>query len=179
MSSKNIQPVHKGRAKVPVVMQLEALECGAACLAMILAYYRKWVPLEQVRIDCGVSRDGSNAKNILMAARNHGMNAGGYKMEPEALREKGTFPCIIHWNFNHFVVCCGFKGKYAYLNDPARGSVKVTMKEFDEAFTGICLMITPSENFVQKRKKKSTLDFAARRLRGAGAAVAFGSPADR
>ena len=173
MSSKNIQPVHKGRAKVPVVMQLEALECGAACLAMILAYYRKWVPLEQVRIDCGVSRDGSNAKNILMAARNHGMNAGGYKMEPEALREKGTFPCIIHWNFNHFVVCCGFKGKYAYLNDPARGSVKVTMKEFDEAFTGICLMITPSENFVPGGKKKSTLDFAARRLREAGAAVAF------
>ena len=173
MSSKNIQPVHKGRAKVPVVMQLEALECGAACLAMILAYYRKWVPLEQVRIDCGVSRDGSNAKNILMAARNHGMNAGGYKMEPEALREKGTFPCIIHWNFNHFVVCCGFKGKYAYLNDPARGSVKVTMKEFDEAFTGICLMITPSENFVPGGKKESTLDFAARRLRGAGAAVAF------
>lgn len=173
MSSKNIQPVHKGRAKVPVVMQLEALECGAACLAMILAYYRKWVPLEQVRIDCGVSRDGSNAKNILMAARNHGMNAGGYKMEPEALRQKGTFPCIIHWNFNHFVVCCGFKGKYAYLNDPARGSVKVTMKEFDEAFTGICLMITPSENFVPGGKKKSTLDFAARRLRGAGAAVAF------
>ena len=173
MSSKNIQPVHKGRVKVPVVMQLEALECGAACLAMILAYYRKWVPLEQVRIDCGVSRDGSNAKNILMAARNHGMNAGGYKMEPEALREKGTFPCIIHWNFNHFVVCCGFKGKYAYLNDPARGSVKVTMKEFDEAFTGICLMITPSENFVPGGKKKSTLDFAARRLRGAGAAVAF------
>jgi len=173
LSSKNIQPVHKGRAKVPVVMQLEALECGAACLAMILAYYRKWVPLEQVRIDCGVSRDGSNAKNILMAARNHGMNAGGYKMEPEALREKGTFPCIIHWNFNHFVVCCGFKGKYAYLNDPARGSVKVTMKEFDEAFTGICLMITPSENFVPGGKKKSTLDFAARRLRGAGAAVAF------
>ena len=158
---------------MPVVMQLEALECGAACLAMILAYYRKWVPLEQVRIDCGVSRDGSNAKNILMAARNHGMNAGGYKMEPEALREKGTFPCIIHWNFNHFVVCCGFKGKYAYLNDPARGSVKVTMKEFDEAFTGICLMITPSENFVPGGKKKSTMDFAARRLRGAGAAVAF------
>ncbi len=173
MSSKNVQPVHKGRAKVPVVMQLEALECGAACLAMILAYYRKWVPLEQVRIDCGVSRDGSNAKNILMAARNYGMNAGGYKMEPEALREKGTFPCVVHWNFNHFVVCCGFKGKYAYLNDPARGSVKVTMDEFDEAFTGICLMITPSENFVPGGKKKSTLDFAARRLRGAGAAVSF------
>ena len=154
-------------------MQLEALECGAACLTMIMAYYEKWIPLEQVRIDCGVSRDGSNAKNILLAARNYGMEAGGYKMEPETLREKGLFPCIIHWNFNHFVVCCGFKGKYAYLADPARGNVKVTMEEFDEAFTGICLMFRPSKEFVPGGKKKSTLDFAAKRLRGARAAVIF------
>ena len=154
-------------------MQLEALECGAACLTMIMAYYEKWIPLEQVRIDCGVSRDGSNAKNILLAARNYGMEAGGYKMEPETLREKGLFPCIVHWNFNHFVVCCGFKGKYAYLADPARGNVKVTMEEFDEAFTGICLMFRPSKEFVPGGKKKSTLDFAAKRLRGARAAVIF------
>ena len=173
MSKKIAQPVNKGTAKVPIVMQLEALECGAACLTMIMAYYEKWIPLEQVRIDCGVSRDGSNAKNILLAARNYGMEAGGYKMEPETLREKGLFPCIIHWNFNHFVVCCGFKGKYAYLADPARGNVKVTMEEFDEAFTGICLMFRPSKEFVPGGKKKSTLDFAAKRLRGARAAVIF------
>ena len=165
--------MNKGTAKVPIVMQLEALECGAACLTMIMAYYEKWIPLEQVRIDCGVSRDGSNAKNILLAARNYGMEAGGYKMEPETLREKGFFPCIVHWNFNHFVVCCGFKGKYAYLADPARGNVKVTMEEFDEAFTGICLMFRPSKEFVPGGKKKSTLDFAAKRLRGARAAVIF------
>ena len=173
MSKKIAQPVNKGTAKVPIVMQLEALECGAACLTMIMAYYEKWIPLEQVRIDCGVSRDGSNAKNILLAARNYGMEAGGYKMEPETLREKGLFPCIVHWNFNHFVVCCGFKGKYAYLADPARGNVKVTMEEFDEAFTGICLMFRPSKEFVPGGKKKSTLDFAAKRLRGARAAVIF------
>ncbi len=173
MSKKMAQPVNKGTAKVPIVMQLEALECGAACLTMIMAYYEKWIPLEQVRIDCGVSRDGSNAKNILLAARNYGMEAGGYKMEPETLREKGFFPCIVHWNFNHFVVCCGFKGKYAYLADPARGNVKVTMEEFDEAFTGICLMFRPSKEFVPGGKKKSTLDFAAKRLRGARAAVIF------
>ena len=94
-------------------------------------------------------------------------------MEPETLREKGLFPCIVHWNFNHFVVCCGFKGKYAYLADPARGNVKVTMEEFDEAFTGICLMFRPSKEFVPGGKKKSTLDFAAKRLRGARAAVIF------
>ena len=104
MAEKIKQPVKHGVAKVPVVMQLEALECGAACLTMILAYYGRWIPLEQIRADCGVSRDGSNAKNILKAARYHGLEARGYRFEPESLREHGSFPCIIHWNFNHFVV---------------------------------------------------------------------------
>lgn len=94
------KPISKGVCKVPVVMQLEYLECGAACLAMILAYYKKWIPLEQVRIDCGVSRDGSNAKNIIIAARSYGLETAGYRFEPEVLRRSGTFPCIIHWNFN-------------------------------------------------------------------------------
>jgi len=147
LSNTIVQPVRKGRAKVPVVMQLEALECGAACLAMILAYYQKWIPLEQVRLDCGVSRDGSNAKNILYAARNYGLDANGYRFEPESLRENGIFPCIVHWNFNHFVVCCGFQGNYVYLNDPARGNIRVTMEEFDESFTGIALLMEPSETF--------------------------------
>ena len=87
------QPVKKGVAKVPVVMQMEALECGAACLAMVMAYYRKWVPLEQVRVDCGVSRDGSKAKNIILAARGYGFEADGYRMELNALREETVFPC--------------------------------------------------------------------------------------
>ena len=121
-TKKMKQPVRNGRAKVPVVMQMEALECGAASLTMILAYYGKWIPLEQVRADCGVSRDGSNAKNILKAARSYGLNAKGYRYEPEGLKENGKFPCIIHWNFNHFVVLDGFKGGKAYLNDPAKGS---------------------------------------------------------
>ncbi len=160
-------------AKVPVVMQMEALECGAASLAMILAYYEKWVPLEQVRYDCAVSRDGSNARNIMKAARNYGLEAGGFKLEPEILKKKGTFPCIIHWNFNHFVVLCGFSGKFAYINDPARGNLKVSMEEFDRAFTGACILIVPDDDFVPEGKRKSTLAFARNRLRGAGAAVTF------
>ena len=81
MSQKKVkQPVSKGRAKVPVVMQMEALECGAACLTMVMAYYDKWVPLEQVRLDCGVSRDGSNAKNVLIAARSYGFEAQGVSL---------------------------------------------------------------------------------------------------
>ena len=177
MSAKTIktikQPVQKGAAKVPVVMQMEALECGAASLAMILAYYGKWIPLEQVRADCGVSRDGSNAKNVLKAARSYGLVAKGYRYEPEDLKENGKFPCIIHWNFNHFVVLDGFKGNKAYLNDPAKGSYSVQMEAFDKAFTGICLMFEPSESFEPGGEPKSVLDFAKKRLRGAGTAVAF------
>ena len=159
--------------KVPVVMQMEALECGAASLTMILAYYGKWLPLEQVRADCGVSRDGSNAGNVMNAARRYGLNAKGFRTGVEALRNSSVFPCIIHWNFNHFVVLCGFRGKYAYLNDPARGNVRVTMEEFDKAFTGICLAFAPSESFQPSGKRKSTFDFARKRLTGAGSAVAF------
>lgn len=114
------QPITKGVAKVPVVMQMEALECGAASLAMILAYYGKWIPLEQVRFDCGVSRDGSSAKNVLKAARSYGLTAKGYRYEPEDLKKTGRFPCIIHWNFNHFVVLDGFRGNKAVINDPAK-----------------------------------------------------------
>ncbi len=167
------KPVTKGYAKVPVVMQLEALECGAASLTMVLAYYGKWIPLEQVRSDCGVSRDGSNAKNILIAARSYGLTAKGYRFEPDAIRQQGTFPCIIHWNFNHFVVLCGFKGNKAIINDPAKGTYAVSMQAFDEAFTGICLMFEPGESFVPSGKPKSMFSFAKERLKGTGVAIAF------
>ena len=167
------KPVTRGVAKVPVIMQMEALECGAASLAMIAAYYGKWVPLEQVRLDCGVSRDGSNAKNMLIAARNYGLEASGYRFEPESLRKEGEFPCIIHWNFNHFVVLDGFRGNKAVLNDPARGTVSVSMKEFDDSFTGIVLMMKPSETFEPGGKPKSVLDFAKARLEGALPAIVF------
>ncbi len=170
---KQKKPVQRGRARVPVVMQMEALECGAASLAMVMAYYDKWVPLEQVRLDCGVSRDGSNARNILIAARSYGFEAQGFRCELSAMREEMSFPCIIHWNFNHFVVLDGFKGRYAYINDPARGEVRVSMEEFDNAFTGIVLQVEPGPGFEPGGKPKSTLQFARRRLKGAGAAVAF------
>ena len=167
------KPVLKGAAKVQVIMQMEALECGAASLAMVLAYYGKWIPLEQVRYDCGVSRDGSNARNVLRAARSYGLTAKGYRYEPAELKTKGKFPCIIHWNFNHFVVLNGFKGNKAVLNDPARGTYTVPMKTFDESFTGICLMFEPGEEFVPGGKPQSVFGFAKKRLKGAGAAIAF------
>ena len=167
------RPLTKGVAKVPVVMQMEALECGAASLAMVCAYYNKWIPLEQIRVDCGVSRDGANAKNLLVAARSYGFTAKGYRYEPDDLKKNGKFPCIIHWNFNHFVVLDGFKGKKAVINDPAKGNYTVSMETFDKSFTGICLMFEPNENFVPSGKRKSVLSFAVKRLSGAKIAVAF------
>ena len=174
MSGKKIRPpLARGVAKVPVIMQLEALECGAAALAMVMAYYGKWVPLEQVRLDCGVSRDGSKAKNIYLAAERYGFSVKAYRMSPEAIREKGRFPCIIHWNMNHFVVLDGFRGRHVYLNDPARGEVRVTWEEFDRSFTGVTIIPVPSERFEPSGKRRSTVEFARKRLDGAGAAVAF------
>ena len=167
------KPVSGGVAKVPVVMQMEALECGAASLAMILAYYDKWIPLEQVRSDCGVSRDGSNAANVLRAARSYGMIAKGYRYEPEELKKYGKFPCIVHWNFNHFVVLNVFKKDKAVLNDPAKGNYTVSMKVFDESFTGICLMFEPGDNFEPSGKPKSMMSFARERMKGSAVAVAF------
>lgn len=167
------KPIKNGYVKVPVVMQLEALECGAASLCMVLAYFGKWVPLEQIRADCGVSRDGSKASNILKAARSYGLNAQGYRYEPQQLRENGCYPCIIHWNFNHFVVLDGFKGDKACLNDPAKGAHLVSMEQFDKSFTGICIFFEPSENFVPGGKPKSTWSFIKKRMVGTGTAVSF------
>lgn len=166
-------PVSGGVAHVPVVIQLEALECGAACLDMILEYYGKYVPLAQVREDCGVSRDGSKAKNILRAARTYGLQAQGYRYEPATLMEKGEYPCIIHWNFNHFVVLCGFGKNEAVINDPARGTCHVSLEEFDRSFTGVVLMFRPTEDFVPEGRPKSLWDFARRKLAGTGAAFAL------
>lgn len=166
-------PKRSGVAKTPVIMQMEAAECGAASLSMILAYYGKWVPLEQARLDCGVSRDGSNAKNIYRAAMQYGLGAKAYRFEPDDLRQKASYPCILHWGFNHFVVLNGFHRNGAIINDPARGLVTVSMEELDENFTGVCLMFEPKEGFEPGGSKKSVLQFAKQRLEGTAAAFLF------
>lgn len=154
----------KKRVKAPVIMQMEALECGAASLAMILAYYKKWIPLEQVRSDCGVSRDGSKASNIVKAAKSYGLNTKAHRYGVTAVKEKVSYPAIIHWNFNHFVVLCGFTKKEAVINDPARGTVKVSMEEFDHSFTGVCIEFEPGENFEPGGKPENIFKFLQARL---------------
>ncbi len=155
--------------KVPQVMQMEAVECGAASLTMILAHYGKWLPLEEVRAACGVSRDGSSAKMILRAARNYGLDARGYRTSPEGL--EGKQPAILHWNFDHFVVFRGFdrKGR-ACLNDPDAGPVKCPMEEFRKHFTGVCLTFRPTEKFERGGQQTSILSYVKKNLRGSGEA---------
>ncbi len=152
-------------AKTPTIYQMEATECGAASLSMIFAYFGKNIPLEQMRIETGVSRDGCNAGNIMRCAKKYGLDCHGYRKEPAALRELPT-PCIIHWNFNHFVVFEGFKGKHAYINDPAMGRRKLTMEELDDAFTGIVLTFKKTDSFVKEKKKNTMMTFIKHRLKG-------------
>lgn len=173
MSGTVIKPIKKGAAKVPVIMQMEMLECGAASLGMVLAYYGRWIPLEQLRTDCGISRDGSNARNIAMAAIQHGLKVDAYKMEPEALFEEGSFPCIVHWEFDHFIVVTGKKGNKVYVNDPARGNVVMSIDEFDRGFTGIVLLFEPSESFEVVGSRKSIWKYVLSRLDGAKAGMVF------
>ena len=151
-----------------MVMQMESVECGAASLTMILAHYGKWLPLEEVRAACGVSRDGSSAKDIVLAARNYGLEAEGYQVTPEAL--EGMQPAIIHWNFNHFVVFRGFKNDIACLNDPNAGPIDVPIDDFRKSFTGVALTFAPTEAFEKEGHRTRILSYVRKYLQGAGEA---------
>src|ERR1700719_1297255 len=142
----------KAVKRTPTILQMEAVECGAAALAMVLAHHGAWVPLEQLRVACGVSRDGSKASNIVRAARRFGLAAKGFRKELSTLHEL-PMPCIIHWNFNHFVVLEGIRGDRVYINDPAIGRRRIDMAELDLAFAGLVLTIARTDAFTKLGRK--------------------------
>ena len=161
------------KKKVPMIMQMEALECGAASLCMVLAYYEKWLSLPQVRTALGVSRDGVTALSILKGARSFGMEGKGFRYGIDSLKTKITLPCILFWNNCHFVVLTGFCRKGVRINDPACGAIVVPMDKFAKQYSGIALELKPGPDFVPSGRPTSVWPFVKKRLKGTGSALAF------
>jgi NHLM bacteriocin system ABC transporter peptidase/ATP-binding protein len=168
------QKFRRKRIKTPTVLQMEAVECGAASLTIILHHYKRFIPLEEVRITCGVSRDGSNASNVLKAARQYGFVAKAFKKTPQKIFDL-RMPVIIFWNFNHFLVLEGWSKNHQtfYLNDPASGPRTVDFQEFDESFTGVVLVIEPGPDFKKSGRKASLIRSMSKKIKGLESAITF------
>jgi NHLM bacteriocin system ABC transporter peptidase/ATP-binding protein len=164
---------HHRRMRTPTVLQIEAVECGAAALAIILAYYGRWVPLEELRFECGVSRDGAKAASVVKAARKYGMNARGLRLENYEDALAIARPFIVFWNFNHFLITEGSSRRHVRINDPATGPRRVTMEEFRSGFTGVVLDVEPGPNFQRGGERPHILRSLAKRLRGSRAVFGF------
>jgi len=160
------------RIRTPTLLQMEAVECGAAALGIVLAHFGRWVPLEELRIRCGVSRDGSRASHVAAAAAQYGMTVRAFRMEPNDLKDARK-PLIAHWGMNHFVVIEEVNNKHAFINDPATGPRRVRLEELDQSFTGVAILLEPGEAFQPAGEPPRALSGIAARLRGNFAAFAF------
>ncbi|MEH2119116.1 NHLP family bacteriocin export ABC transporter peptidase/permease/ATPase subunit [Nostoc sp.] len=167
-----IPKIKLNRVRTSTLLQMEAVECGAAALGIILSYYGRIVPLAKLREECGVSRDGSKAFNILKAAKNYGLNAKGLKLSLEKVTTTHP-PYIAFWNFNHFLVVEGYSKKRVYLNDPASGRRTVSWEEFDRAYTGVALVMEPGADFQKGGKKNQIVSALSTRLQNSWTTIIF------
>ena len=172
MKRRNKEPVRAGVASVPVIMQMDAEESGAASLSSVLAYYGRWIPLAQARIDCGISRDGSKLKNIVTAAESYGMDAAMCKGDLAALK-RDCYPCIVKWKEGRFAVLCGFRRERVYLCDPENGSVRLSEEDFLAQYEEEYIRLAPTDRFVPGGKQTSMISYAAKRMRGTYGEIAF------
>lgn len=164
-SKKGGRGMKSNKAKgVPVSLQSEMLECGAVSLSMILEYYGKTVPIEELRIACGVSRDGARASSIISAAEKYGLMAEGIRISSEKLASKPVSPCILFWEGKHFVVFCGIRGRRYAVNDPSDGKVYFTKDEFDRYYSGICLTFVPGPFFEKSARSHPVRTFLKKKL---------------
>ena len=168
----NLKPPWGGRLAVPTILQMETTECAAACLGMILAHHGRWVSLEELRIGCGVSRDGANAAAMVRAAREYGLITKGLRCPRKDLFDI-PFPMVLFWEFNHFVVLEGIRGKRFYVNDPGYGPRRLTLAEFDESYTGICLGFQRGQGFRKGGSRPSILRGLRARFGHARGALTF------
>ncbi len=159
-----VQAKIQGRwVQTPTRLQMESTECGAASLGIILQHYGRYIPLTQLRERCGVSRDGSDAANLILAAKSFGLSGKGFKKGIKAL-EKVNAPAILFWEFNHFLVFEGFVGDRIALNDPALGPRRVSLEEFEISYTGIVLTLSPDETFIPEGHAPTVWPIVWRRL---------------
>ncbi|MDM9385750.1 NHLP family bacteriocin export ABC transporter peptidase/permease/ATPase subunit [Chlorogloeopsis sp. ULAP01] len=172
LASQLLERVQTYCVRTPTILQMEAVECGAASLGIILSYYGRIVPLAKLREECGVSRDGSKAFNILKAAKNYGLDAKGLKVPFENLINLPP-PYIVFWNFNHFLVLEGFGKKHVYLNDPATGRRSISIEEFDRAYTGVILVMEPGVSFQKGGKKSNIISALLTRLQNSWGTILF------
>ena len=166
------RPTGSKRVRTPTVIQMEAVECGAASLSIILSYYKRFEPLEKLRVECGVSRDGSKASSLLKAARRMGLNAKGYHKDVAGVFQL-KLPLVVFWEFNHFLVVEGYDQKNVYLNDPAVGPRKVDWERFDASYTGVVLELTPGDNFQKGGRPRSVRAGLYKRARGSARGLAY------